>query len=465
MRLLREIDSGLMASGPAAARLTPFRVPRPSPVAGSRSAATLGAVLPRLLPLAAAALLLALAAALLLRPSAERAEAPEGAAVPQLAWFYKPPTDGTTPAELLARFGFVVLTKNDEGYLAELREAGWEAKVPQYVGLPWVRGPAGHERPGPCASPGSIAGNSFAWFAGDFCERLHPHEGVFLHNGRGERLHRDPGDGGGWLYAVDPADPTWRAFVAERIDQAFAGDGDGGPWGYEGLFLDEAWATRHHLLETYANADGTLREYASDGEWRRALRGLVAAVRERVDGHGHRTWLNTDHDASAYDDLADGIMVENFAASWGGARLPPGEQLALWERIDERAAEGRRLLLVGQGDRDDAERLRYAYAAYLMVAAPEVRFRYSRDPDGYRELWPFPEYDAPLGEPAAPRAPEGGGVWRRDFAGGAALVNLAAGGPARPVDLGGRFRTLAGAEVTELSLAPGRGVVLLAAGR
>jgi hypothetical protein len=390
----------------------------------------------------------------------ERPEPPEGDEVPRLAWFYKPPTDGTSAEDIVGRFAHITLTKHDESFLSELRAAGWAYKVAQYASLPWTRGPAGHERPGGvCTSPDRIAGNSFTWFAEDFCTRLHPHEGTFLHRADGERLYRDPGDGGGWMYAVDPGDPTWREFVAERIDQAFAGDAVAAPFGYEGMFLDEAWATRRQLLETYTNADGTLREYTDDEAWQTAMAGLVDLAAERIRAHGHRVWINTDHDATVYDAAVDGLMVENFAASWDGGYLAGDELVSLWRRLEENLALGRRLILVGQGDRGDVERMRYAYAAYLMIAHPRAAFRYSRDPDGYRELWRYPDLELRLGRPVGHRARAGPCVWRREFSGGVALVNVD-GSEHAELELGRLYRTPEGRPVERVSLPPLSGIVL-----
>ena len=85
----------------------------------------------------------------------------------------------------------------------------------------------------------------------------------------------------------------------------------------------------------------------------------------------------------------------------------------------------------------------YAYASYLLVAAPEVLFRYSSDPLGYRELWRYPEYDLRLGSPTGLKRRVAQAVWRRDFDNGTAVVNLG-GEPARvarpraPRAVGGR---------------------------
>lgn len=85
-------------------------------------------------------------------------------------------------------------------------------------------------------------------------------------------------------------------------------------------------------------------------------------------------------------------------------------------------------------------------------------------------LW-FDEFAAPLGEPMQPRqnAPWQQGVWRRDFAGGIALVNPKGNG-LQTVALGGTFRRLGGAQdpvtnsgatVTSVTLADRDGLILL----
>ena len=43
----------------------------------------------------------------------------------QFAYFYKPPADGTSPANVAALNKYVILTHNDESYRSSLRQAGY----------------------------------------------------------------------------------------------------------------------------------------------------------------------------------------------------------------------------------------------------------------------------------------------------------------------------------------------------
>ena len=88
---------------------------------------------------------------------------------------------------------------------------------------------------------------------------------------------------------------------------------------------------------------------------------------------------------------------------------------------------GKGLLMVGQGPRDDEERMRFTLASYLLVATGQnAFFRYSRFDYEYNKLWLYPDYDkaramgAPLGERRAVSL----GLWRRDFEHGYVEVDV-----------------------------------------
>src|SRR6185312_13997271 len=97
----------------------------------------------------------------------------------RVAYFYKPPQDGTSA-------GFL-LTHADEPYMAQLRRAGYAGPILQVTAANEAEGP------GPYANAHARCDASYPTYQrtvadrnGVFCRELHPHEDWFLHNLRGE---------------------------------------------------------------------------------------------------------------------------------------------------------------------------------------------------------------------------------------------------------------------------------------
>jgi hypothetical protein len=405
-----------------------------------------------------AALLGALAAALVLVPAAAATASPAS-----IAWFYKPPTDGSAPAAVAAATtGQMILTKRDESFRDQLRAAGYGAPILQYVEAAYAHGPAGATSAGgPCDATFAPWGNNVAWDTGDFCRHLHPNESWFLHNGRGERLINGYYTGShGVFYAMNPASPGWRQFYASRIAQALFGDAANPPLGYQGIFLDDVWLTRNQLLDKVYNADGVVRELGSDADYRSAVAGLIQAVRSAAAGRPvHANTDGNDH----YAPLLDGTMREDFAGSWNNAYMDAAAIASVWATADRARADGKAMLLVSQGARDDLARMRFSYAAYLMAAGPGISFRYTKDSAAYREVWSYPEYALAIGTPAGARTLVAGSTWRRQFSDGVAVVHLAASG-SQLVDLGGLHAAADGTLLSTVTLPARTGLVLRRAG-
>ena len=405
------------------------------------------------MPRRLAAVILPLALALLVLPSLA------AASPARVAWFYKPPTDGSTPAAVAsATTGQMILTKRDETFRNQLRASGYAGSILQYVEAAYAHGPVGASSAGqPCDAGFAPWGNNVAWDQGDFCRYLHANESWFLHNGRGERLINGYYTGShGVFYAMNPASAGWRQFYAARVRQALFGDATTPALGYDGLFLDDVWMTRHQLLNRVSNADGVVREFGSDSDFRSAVAELLATVRSAAAGRP--VYANTDGN-DFYLPYLDGTMREDFAASWNGAYMSADGVESMWASADRATAAGKGLVLVGQGAREDRERMRFAYAAYLMVAGPAVSFRYTRDSAAYRELWTFPEYGVDIGSPSGPRSLVAGSTWQRQFASGVAVVNLSATA-SQTVDLGGVHVAADGTLHSLLVLPPRTGAVL-----
>ena len=105
----------------------------------------------------------------------------------------------------------------------------------------------------------------------------------------------------------------------------------------------------------------------------------------------------------------------------------PQEWHGQLERASRWLAAGKGLVMVGQGAKDDRDRLLFTLSSYLLVAEGEQAFyRYTRFDSYYNSVWLYPEYDdaRQLGTPTGPREEEVPGVWRREFTNGTVEVDL-----------------------------------------
>jgi hypothetical protein len=357
---------------------------------------------------------LAVAAGLFLAATAAAAflirnlEADEGPPTARLAWFYSSPGDGTDAGTVAEIADEVVLTGGrDVSFRESLRAEGYKGRVLQYVDLPYTRGSAD-----PTDAAFKPWDNQVAWNAGDFASLIHPRETWFLHGPTGQRCSERV-DSNGVKYLMNPASSGWRSFVVERLRWALAN------WGYDGIFLDNLWHAPAAKLTDVCG--GTPREVASDAAWRSASAGLVGALRRL----GYPVWANTDG-PGVYGRHLDGWMFEAFAGAWDGAYQSEQDTLDVLTLAEREAREGKDVLLVAQGGRDDLARVRYSLGAYLLVAGPTVSFRYSSvDGSAYESLWSYPEYEVSLGNPDGPRRFVSGSLWRRQFEDGYVEVDFA----------------------------------------
>jgi hypothetical protein len=354
-------------------------------------------------------------------PTAPPSPTPTPVPLFSLAWFHKPPEDGTTAALLAAAHGYIHLTgPTDAPFRDSLRAAGYTGPVFTYLGALTVGGPGPYnDASAACAADFDAWDNTVAWSAGDFCTYIHPHESWFLHNGKGERIYDDYFGNGHWGYLMNPADPGWRAFYDGRMQQARA------TWGYDGVYLDNLDFDLDRARLDMQNSDGQVREYATDEAWRAAVVGWLAGLRAAVGSW--QLWANlfsrdiTETGWDAYAPYLDGAMDESFAVSWLDKWRAPDVWAAELARAAHWQAQGKDLVLVGQGAREDTARLDFTLASYLLVAQPgQAFYRYTRYDSYYSAFWSFPEYATArqLGVPVGPRTEIRPGVWRRDFTAG-----------------------------------------------
>ncbi len=346
------------------------------------------------------------------------------------AYFYRPPSDGTSAAFLARHFQLIILTHTDEPYLAQLRQAGYRGPVLQYIAANEAEGP------GPYANAGAACDARYPTWqrtvadrVGVFCARIHPHETWFLHNARGQRLWtrtRSPDGVERTTYAMNPGSRGWRGFLIHRLRQYRR-------LGFDGFFLDNVDLSRGRLLEQEDDAGG-LAEYATGEAFRRAEVAYLAALRAAFPGVP--LWANLTHDPNTVGNWApylrylDGVMVEDFALGWNGSPLAAGAQRAQLANIRAALGAGKSVLLVEQGRRNDRARLGVGLGlawGLEPVAPGRLYFRYGDAfEEDYRTVWWYPAYRF---RPPPPRGPLRcrAGVCARGYAGGRLTVNLARG--------------------------------------
>jgi Hypothetical glycosyl hydrolase family 15 len=331
--------------------------------------------------------------------SAPRESAAAAANSPvRVAWFYNAP-GGTSVSEVASKVDDVILT-GDTGaaYLKQLRAAGYQGRVFNYV---YAFGVSNHPQ---------------AWMnqlcrGGEFPALP---ENFFLHDGNGNRLSRDNSQGAGSrMFAINPGDSAFRRWAIDRMRWMVQ------TWGYDGIFLDEVWGYSH-LVQHWGNQTGSLREFPNAEAFKQAWRSFLTQIRQEL---GVPLYANTEV-LEDYDQSVDGSMIEHWASGWvGGPAMTPARIEQIWSRLD---ATGKGAVLVTQGDRANTDLMRFGLATYLMVARPGISFRYTTYMNnGYAQLWWYGDYEARLGQPVGARQRVSGSVWQRQFAGGSVRVDLA----------------------------------------
>jgi hypothetical protein len=174
---------------------------------------------------------------------------------------------------------------------------------------------------------------------------------------------------------------------------------------------------------------------------------------QRIHQLQPRAWIMANSDdvtSDEYRGQLDGVYMEALfgkswsLGTWGG-----------WDKVMQRyratMANTRAPRLVGfgvVGVPDDYRLLRYGLATCLL---DDGYFCYSNALSQYSSVAWFDEFDSDLGMPVEPppSGPGDGGVWRRRFERGMALVNPSA--QPRSVEVGGSYRTLRGRQAPDVN--------------
>jgi hypothetical protein len=321
----------------------------------------------------------------------------------RLAWFYKPPQDGQL-GQVARNFDFFILTYKDESERDQLKAQGVTAPFSQYLLFLVINDPGDCQKNPP--------GNQVAYKAGDFCMISQEHPDWFLLDQDGNRIR-----GSGDYYYMDPGNDGFRQFWLERARELQE------TYGWDSLFLDNVEASQAKLVN-----DGTVpAQYPDDKSYTQAVYGFLAYIRQNYflpqgkPMYGNIVSVDDDTVRKHYIQQLDGVMIESFATDWSAGYREHDDWEQQMDLAQSVLSQGKTLILVSQGDENDLNRQKFAFASYLLVADGNAVFRYSNS-DSYREVWLYDDYRLDLGKPVGKRY-QSKGAWRRDFSKGYVVVD------------------------------------------
>jgi hypothetical protein len=236
--------------------------------------------------------------------------------------------------------------------------------------------------------------------------------------------------------------------------------------GFDGVEIDDAnWTSQSHLCGR------TIAKYPNNGDYGAATRSFLARVGPALKSQGFLVLPNiaipySSSDNAVWSDwisFTSGAIQEHFS-KWGtGTTQQFGGNEWTWRQnflpLTQRA--GKIFLGITYAPMTDVRSMVYARANFLL------------DWDGGQSALVFepsnPEQQDPysanwtreIGTPAGGRI-QVGTAWRRNYSGGAVLVNPSTGS-AQTVALGAPFITADGSTVTSVTLAPMTGAILRSA--
>ncbi|MCP4141128.1 MAG: hypothetical protein GY755_12750 [Chloroflexi bacterium] len=321
----------------------------------------------------------------------------------KLAWFYKPPEDGTPLVALAENFDTFVLTHYDEDERDELRELGVKAPFLQYLLFVQI------QDPGSCDE--EPYGNQVAYKEGDFCTISAEHPGWFLRDSDGKIIRKKKN------VFMDPGNIEYREFWLARTKEMQE------EYNWDGVFIDNVEAS----LNKFERLEQLPEKYPTDESYQAAVEGFLDYVYGQyfkpyqrpvyaniIEYEEEDVWLR-------YLNYLDGAMLEDFAVDYNDRYY----RKSYWETQMNMSLQaqsmGKSLILVSQGEMPDTERARFSFASYLLVNNGSASFRYT-DSDHYEDVWLYQNYVLDLGSPKGAFYESDGG-WRRDFENGDVFVN------------------------------------------
>ena len=319
----------------------------------------------------------------------------------KFAWFYKPPEN----IELLPQnFDLFILTHKDEEERDQLQAMGVSAPIYQYLLLAEIREPE--------SCDDVPFGNQVAYHIGDFCWISAEHPDWFLLDQFGNRIGTKNG-----TYHMDPGNQGYREFWLSRAKEMQI------KFGWEGIFIDNAEGSIFKFIKKGALP----KNYPNNSSYQIAVEGFLAYLRQSYfEPNGRPMYANIVSTESntvwqSYSQYLDGVMIEAFAVDWSTGYQSTKSWEAQIALAEGALSQGKKLILVSQGDKLDTKRQLFAYTSYLLVTNGNAAFRYA-NADSYNQIWLYDNYLIDLGSPLNSRY-KYGLSWRRDFENGYVIVN------------------------------------------
>ena len=370
-----------------------------------------------------------------------------------VGYFYKPPQDGTSATTMAQRANFIILTRKDEEFVQELRQAGYTGDIVQYLMAEVAHGPSYLEDDSRACSTEEKQFNPYnnqvALNTGDFCEfhdsivngtafdhdldpvtsNIVATENWFLHNSSGQRIGNY--GGGGFRYHMNHGNTHWQEYFISRAIREMEGSPDHTPTGMHGIFLDNLELSMEKKTNRL-DVKGQPVEYATEAGFQTAVHTFAHRFYQELSSRGYPVWANmienpgTPDAWDPYLDSLDGVMEESFALDWNGGQA----SMSSYERELTQSAtwinSGKKVLLVSQGDNNNHQ-ARYGLASFLLVTDGVNGYYRHADSSYYNHFYWYPDYQLQLGSPlgVAQQTTVGGDtVWTREFTCGSVVVNF-----------------------------------------
>lgn len=337
----------------------------------------------------------------------------------ELAWFYKPPEDGTPISTLATQVQRFVLSPDDEEVRDQLKNFNVSTSILQYVRFDAIEDPC--HKSCPCSK--APWNNQVAWNPGDFCAIQLDHPDWFLRTPEGNVI--DSWTGNQRHVWMDPGNLGWREFWLSRVKNAQE------KRGWEGVFLDNVPAS----LDPFAQEGIVLNKYRDDASFQSAVKGFLDSIQKSYFIPEQRPlegniiflpWTQPKSTWIAFISRMDGAMMEDFAVGWeSGSFKTSAQWLNQMETVEDSQKIGKHVTLVAQGDQYDFDRQNFALASYLLVNQGAASYRYSNSQGQYESFWWYGNYTQArkLGKAITNRYQNPNGSWARDFEFGQVMVD------------------------------------------
>jgi hypothetical protein len=229
--------------------------------------------------------------------------------------------------------------------------------------------------------------------------------------------------------------------------------------GWDGVLLDDVNPTMK-----YHHDAASVAKYRSDAAYSAATRSALEHIGPRIQAAGRLAIANNAAWVEYYSTGVDWLRflsgaMDEMWLKWGSTAGEGYRGEAQWRtqlnELKETERQGKIFIAKPQSANTDAEAARYGYATLLLGTRGRAGYSFG---DSTVETPLLPEYSLPIGDPVAPEKRLAGGVHRRAFSSGLALVNPTSS--THSLSLGGTYSGSGLSRVSSVTMAPHTGLVL-----